>query len=75
MSLAQVTGLAIIPVSFQIEWKIRSKSWDQFQIPLPFSRCELILEKPIIVPRDASDAEREQLRQLLERTLKESTKD
>ena len=56
-------------------WKIQLKSWDRFQIPLPFSRCELELEKPIRVPREASDADREALRQQLERTLREITHD
>src|SRR5436189_6328705 len=46
MSLAQVSGLPIIPFSFCADWKLRPKSWDRFQIPLPFSRCEIILEKP-----------------------------
>ena len=70
MSLAQVTGLPIMPFSFHARWKIRLKSWDRFQIPLPFSICEMIFEKPIRVPRGASDAEREVLRQKLETVLK-----
>jgi lysophospholipid acyltransferase (LPLAT)-like uncharacterized protein len=75
LSLAQVTGLPIIPVSFNIRWKIRPNSWDRFQIPLPFSRCEGIMGKPLFVPRDASDAEREDLRQELEATLRQITVD
>ena len=75
MSLAQLTGFPIMPVSYHLGWKIRLKSWDRFQIPLPFSRCEMIYEKPIFVPRDASDSDREALRQQLERTLREITKD
>ena len=75
MSLAQLTGLPIVPVSFHMNWKIRLKSWDRFQIPLPFSRCEMIFEKPIFVPRDAADAAREQLRLQLEAKLKSITVD
>ena len=70
MSLAQITGLPIVPVSYSVNWKIRAKSWDRFQIPLPFSRCEMIYEKPIYVPREATEAEREQLRLQLEAKLK-----
>jgi lysophospholipid acyltransferase (LPLAT)-like uncharacterized protein len=70
MSLAQLTGLPIVPVSYSLGWKIRVKSWDHFQIPLPFSPCEMIYEKPIYVPREATDAEREQLRLQLEARLK-----
>ncbi len=69
-SLAQLTGFPIVPVSYRLGWKIRAKSWDGFQVPLPFSRCEMIYEKPIRVPREASAAERESLRRQLEQVLK-----
>ena len=75
MSLAQLTGLPIVPVSYSVNWKIRVKSWDRFQIPLPFARCEMIYEKPIFVPREATDAEREQLRLQLQATLRAITRD
>ena len=75
MSLAQLSGLPILPFSFELQWKVRPKSWDRFQIPLPFSRCKMILEKPIRVPREASDAEREELRRQLEKTLKDISRD
>jgi lysophospholipid acyltransferase (LPLAT)-like uncharacterized protein len=75
MALAQVTGLPIIAASCYLGWKIQVKSWDRFQIPLPFSRCEVILGPPVHVPRQASDAEREALRQQLESTLKEISRD
>jgi lysophospholipid acyltransferase (LPLAT)-like uncharacterized protein len=75
MSLAQLTGLPIMPVSYHLTWKIQVKSWDRFQIPLPFSRCEMFFEKPVRVSREASDTEREALRQQLELTLKEISRD
>ena len=75
MSLAQITGLPIVPASYHLGWKIRVKSWDHFQIPLPFSRCEVRLGRPVRVPREATDAEREALRLELERTLREITVD
>ena len=36
IALAQATGMPIIPYSCHLGWKIRIKSWDRFQIPLPF---------------------------------------
>jgi hypothetical protein len=75
MSLAQLTGRPIMPVSYSLNWKIRVKSWDRFQIPLPFSRCEMIYAKPIYVPREATDAEREQLRLQLETELRAISRD
>ena len=70
MSLAQITGLPIIPCSWNIRWKMRVNSWDRFEIPLPFSYCEMRIGKPVQVPREATDEQREALRQLLETTLR-----
>jgi lysophospholipid acyltransferase (LPLAT)-like uncharacterized protein len=75
MALAQVTGLPIVPASYHLQWKIQLKSWDRFQIPLPFSRCEIIIGQVMRVPREASDAERESLRQQLEAELRAITRD
>jgi len=75
ISLAQITGLAIVPVSFYLSCKWRLKSWDRFQVPLPFARCEVQFDEPIRIPREASEAEREQLRGELEARMKAITRD
>src|SRR5215471_8357390 len=75
IALAQVTGLPIIPVTCNTQPKICLKSWDCFQIPLPFSRCELILKEPMLVPRDAGEQQREELRIQLETSLRNSSND
>jgi len=75
MSLAQLTGLSVVPFGFQATWKIQLKSWDAFQIPLPFSRCILRMGAPIRVPREATDAQREEIRLQLEQTLKNISPD
>src|ERR1043165_7863182 len=48
-SLAQLTGLPIVPVAFDLNWKIRIRSWDRFQVPVPFARCTVKVAKPISV--------------------------
>jgi lysophospholipid acyltransferase (LPLAT)-like uncharacterized protein len=58
-----------------VSWKIRLKSWDRFQIPLPFSRCEVFFGKPIRVPRELSDAERETFRKQLETEMRAISSD
>jgi lysophospholipid acyltransferase (LPLAT)-like uncharacterized protein len=75
ISTAQLTGLPIVPVSYHLNWKIRARSWDRFQIPLPFARCEITVGKTMRVPREASDAEREELRKQLETELRAITRD
>jgi lysophospholipid acyltransferase (LPLAT)-like uncharacterized protein len=75
MSLAQLTGLPIVPVSYHLGWKIRAKSWDRFQIPLPFARCEVTIGKVLRVPRETDAAGREELRKQLEAELRAITRD
>ncbi len=70
MSLAQITGLPILPCSYRVNWKIRFKTWDRFLIPLPFAQCEVAVGEPVRIPRDATDEERERLRKGLEQTLR-----
>jgi lysophospholipid acyltransferase (LPLAT)-like uncharacterized protein len=75
MSLAQLTGLPIVPVSYSLAWKIHVKSWDGFLVPLPFSGCAVVLGRSVRVPREASDEQREALRRQLEEELRRITKD
>jgi lysophospholipid acyltransferase (LPLAT)-like uncharacterized protein len=74
MALAQVTGLPIIPYSCRLGWKIQFRSWDRFQIPLPFSRCEMTFGEPIRVPRAVTDAERARLGAQLQAALLAGTR-
>ena len=44
LALAFKTKLPLIPVSINYSRKkILSKSWDRFEIPMPFSTCEIII--------------------------------
>lgn len=75
ISTAQLTGLPIVPVSFHLNWKIRAKSWDRFQIPLPFARCEITIGKVLRVPRETDATGREELRKQLEAEMRAITRD
>jgi hypothetical protein len=75
ISTAQITGLPIVPVSYHLSFKFCLKSWDRFQVPLPFTRCEIIAGPAVRVPREASADEREKLRRQLEQTLKDISRD
>jgi lysophospholipid acyltransferase (LPLAT)-like uncharacterized protein len=71
ISLAQLTGRPIVPLGLHASSKVATRSWDQFQIPLPFARCEYSYAEPIFVPRDADEAERERIRAKLEKVMLE----
>jgi lysophospholipid acyltransferase (LPLAT)-like uncharacterized protein len=75
LALAQVTGLPAVPVSYHVNWKVQLKSWDRFQIPMPFSRCDITIGRMLSVPRESSNAGRELLRQQLETEMRAITRD
>ena len=73
--LAQFSGLPIVPMAYHLPRKKSLGSWDGFQIPLPFSRCHVTFDEPILVPRDISTEEFERLRAHLEARLRAITRD
>jgi hypothetical protein len=75
VSLAQLTGLPILPVAYRLQWKYRLKSWDRFQVPSPGSGCTVCLGELVRVPREASESDRAALRQLLQTRMREITVD
>jgi len=54
---AQLSGAAIVPVTYHLGWKKELRSWDRFQVPLPFSTCRLVWGKPLHVPSELSPEE------------------
>ena len=67
--LAQLTSRTLVPVAQHLQWKISLKSWDKFQIPLPFSRCEITFGKSFQVPREITAEARENIRKEFEAEL------
>jgi hypothetical protein len=69
VALAQLTGLPVLPVTCHTRWKVCTKSWDGFQIPLPFGHCEVLFGEPLCLDRNASEAERESFRKEIQKRL------
>ena len=61
ISLAQLTGKPIIPVSSVLSMKWTLKTWDAFQIPIPFAKCVFNIGSPVYVDRDLSVEQRDAL--------------
>ena len=59
--LQKKSGGKIIPLGIAIDKKIEVNSWDNFNIPLPFTKTALKIGKPITFPEDKSIEERSQL--------------
>ena len=67
--LARKTGAAIFCFHISMKHKIQLKSWDEFQIPLPFTRALVLKAEPIWVPADASEPQMRNLHQQMQTRL------
>jgi lysophospholipid acyltransferase (LPLAT)-like uncharacterized protein len=67
--LALKTGAAIFCFHISLKRKIQLRSWDEFQIPFPFTEALVLKAAPIWVPPDASEAHLRDLHQQMQTTL------
>jgi lysophospholipid acyltransferase (LPLAT)-like uncharacterized protein len=67
--LALKTGAAIFCFHISMKHKIQLRSWDEFQIPLPFTSAVVLKAPPIWVPPDATEAHLRDLHQQMQATL------
>ncbi len=49
--LAQLSGKPILPISIAASPCIRFRTWDRFELPLPFSRIVIAYGEPVRIPR------------------------
>ena len=75
VAAGQLTGLPILPVSYHLSAKWRLRSWDRFQIPVPFCRCRVTVGEAVWAGPDLDDAARETLRAKLQASLLAITAD
>ncbi len=61
--LAQLSGKPILPISIAASHTIRFRTWDRFELPLPFSRVVIAYGEPVKMPRgiDASALEQRRM--------------
>lgn len=74
LQLARRTGLPILPLTGWVEKKWVAHSWDQMEIPKPFSASALVYGEPVIVPPEADQAEMARLRLMLQNRLQDMKK-
>lgn len=64
--LAQKTGLPIIAIGNSLSNKLLARSWDRFQIPLPFGKAAIVYSGPFRVGEtDDLDRKAEELEKVL----------
>ena len=73
VALARLTGAPVVPSALgaSSEWRVRS--WDEFRIPKPFSRCVMRFGEPILVAHESDAAGAEAARKGIEATLRALT--
>lgn len=69
--LAKKTGNPLMPFVVEAEKFWQLKSWDNLQIPKPFSRARIFIAESIYVAADASDEALENKRRELQKSLDE----
>ena len=60
--LSQKTGIPIMLLHARYHNAIRLKTWDNFAIPLPFSRVDITIDPYMTIDPEATDLESERLR-------------
>lgn len=75
IALGQHTGLPLVPISYFMSPKKVLPSWDGFQVPLPFGRCEIQVAPAIWVPPDLDEDGRAEMARDLQERLRAITKD
>jgi lysophospholipid acyltransferase (LPLAT)-like uncharacterized protein len=73
--LASLTGARILPVAINFSSCWELKSWDNFQIPKPFSKVTLIMGETIPIPPNLDAKQLEEQRQKIQDVLMSITKD
>lgn len=73
IAIAQMSGRPIMPVAAASSRFTSFDTWSRLTINLPYSEVVFAIGAPVVVPRNASDAELEALRLQLEKSLNEAT--
>jgi lysophospholipid acyltransferase (LPLAT)-like uncharacterized protein len=73
--LARATGRVILPFAINTRWRWDARTWDRFQVPLPFGRCNVVVGRPVRVSADGDETGLEKARQELEVELAAITRD
>lgn len=70
VTLAALSGAAVVPLAVATSSEWRLASWDEFRIPRPFSRCVVRFGEPIRVPRRGGREAQEAARKEIEAALR-----
>ncbi|HAA87980.1 MAG: lysophospholipid acyltransferase family protein [Verrucomicrobiota bacterium] len=70
IKLAQITGFPVLPISIMYSRSIVLKTWDKFEIPFPFSKVRVLLNRFHYIEENSDKEKFEAMRVRLEEDLK-----
>jgi lysophospholipid acyltransferase (LPLAT)-like uncharacterized protein len=70
ITMAQKSGCALVPTGCASKPRIVMKSWDRFEMPLPFAKAYMLFGEPMYVPQDADADEMERIRLALQTEMR-----
>lgn len=71
--LASRTGLPVVGAGMAFRDPWRTRSWDRFALPRPFSAAACVAPEPVLIPRDADRDTLEDYRREVERRMQQAT--
>ena len=69
IKISKATQVPIIPIGFASSKFRKLKSWDSFLITKPFSKCVFVWGKTITIPKNCTDIQIEEYKNMLEKEL------
>ena len=69
LTVARMTGLPLVPVGVGVTSSWRIRSWDGLLVPKPFSTVRVAYGLPTLIPRNADQAEIDEVAASLQRRL------
>jgi lysophospholipid acyltransferase (LPLAT)-like uncharacterized protein len=69
IKIAQMSGAVVVPITIEIRPAIKAKSWDDYELPLPFGSFFAVMGDEIQIPAKLSEEEHEKYRKQIEDEL------
>jgi lysophospholipid acyltransferase (LPLAT)-like uncharacterized protein len=69
--MAAKSGSVVVPIGASFGRRVIGSNWDDFSLPLPFSRVAFVVGEPIAPPKDLSEAALAEAGKMLEAKLDE----
>lgn len=71
--VAQKTGVPLVLVGIAAMKRKKLKSWDAFEVPIPFSTVEVVYSEPLYVPNDLTGESLDNVKMMMQHRLIELT--